>query len=143
LFERDHEDGTLEQLLLQPSALEVLMLAKIVGQFVACILRIVLVSPLPAMTAGLSLEDMLPVLVRLCLASVSVVAIGSVAAALTIGARRGGLLQALIMLPLYTPVLIFAAGSGQGGMLFLAGIACASVPLSCWVSAALVRASVD
>jgi heme exporter protein B len=143
MFERDHEDGTLEQLLLVPAALEVLMLAKICGQFISSMVPIILISPLLAMTTGIASEQVWPILARLCLASVSVASIGAIAAALTIGARRGGLLQALIMLPLYTPVLIFAASGGHGALLFLAGIACASLPFSCWVSAALVRASVD
>ncbi len=140
MYERDYEDGTLEQFLLQPTPLELLALAKIVGQFLASILPIMLLSPLLAIMAGIQVEELLPLLGRLALSSICIVSIGSIAATLTLGARRGGLLQALIMLPLYTPVLIFAA-SGQGGLLFLAGIACASLPLSCLVSAALIRAS--
>ena len=61
--------------------------------------------------------------------------------ALTIGARRGGLLQSLIALPLTIPLLIFA--SGQGTSLFLAAMMLASLPLSCWIGAALIRASQD
>ena len=143
MYERDFEDGTLEQFLLQPVMLELLALAKICGQFIGVIAPLVVISPLLAITCGLTAEQIWPVLARLCLASVSITAIGSVAAALTIGARRGGLLQALIMLPLYIPVLIFAAAGGQGAVLLLAGIACASLPLSCFVSAALIRASQD
>ena len=143
MYERDFEDGTLEQFLLQPVMLELLALAKICGQFFSTVAPLIVISPLLAITAGLAPGQIWPVLLRLALASVSVAAIGSIAAALTIGARRGGLLQALIMLPLYIPVLIFAAAGGQGSMLFLAGIACASLPLSCFVSAALIRASQD
>ena len=143
MYERDYEDGTLEQFLLQPVLLEFIALAKICGQFVSVILPLIVISPLLALTAGLTAEQMTPVLLRLCLASVSITAIGSVAASLTIGARRGGLLQALIMLPLYIPVLIFAAGGGEGAILLLTGMAFASLPLSCFVSAALIRASQD
>lgn len=144
MYERDHEDGTLEQFLLQPALLELLVLAKICGQYISNILPILLLSPMLAGMAGLAWADILPLLGRLCLASLSVTAIGSIAASLTLGARRGGLLQALIMLPLYIPVLIFAASAeGKGAMLFLSGLALASLPLSCYISAALIRISAD
>jgi heme exporter protein B len=140
LFERDFDDGTLEQYVLWPMALELVMLAKILGQWLAIILPILLVSPLMAVFAGLSMQQAVAALSMLLLASPGMVAVGAVAAALTLGARRGGLLQALITLPLYVPILIFAAGStGQGAMLFLGGIALASLPLACLLCAALVK----
>lgn len=144
MYDRDYEDGTLEQYLLQPVALELLALAKIAGHWVSIIVPILLVSPLMALLADLPWSDTLQVLWLLFLASPTLVAIGSVGAALTLGARRGGLLQALVVMPLYVPLLIFAASTaGQGAMLFLAGMLCASVPLSCMVTAALIRISQD
>lgn len=144
MFERDYEDGTLEQYLLWPVALEVLVLAKILGQWLAIILPILLVSPLAALFADLGWQQNLQALSMLLLASPSMVAIGAVAAAITIGARRGGLLQALITLPLYVPILIFAASAGgQGAMLFLGGMLLASVPLACLLCALLIRMSAE
>lgn len=144
LYERDHEDGTLEQYLLQPTALEWLALAKIAGHWVSIMGPMLTISPVMAMIANLSWEQSMVSITSLLLASLSVVAIGSLAAALTLGSKRGGLLQALITLPLTTPVLIFAAStSGEGALLFLGGIALALLPLSCFVSAALIRMSVD
>ncbi|NCY26000.1 MAG: hypothetical protein EBX37_14510 [Alphaproteobacteria bacterium] len=123
-YERDHEDGTLEQLLLYPMLLELL------------------VSPLLAMSAGLSGEQMAQALWPLLLASPTVLALGSIAAALTLDTRRGGLLQALVVMPLYVPVLIFAASGAQtGAQLILAAMLCAALPLSCYLSAALIRIS--
>lgn len=143
-YERDHEDGTLEQLLLQPVVLEWLVLAKIAGQWVSSVLPMLLVSPLLAVMADLDAERMLRVMGLLLLASPSIVALGSIAAALTIGSRRGGLLQALVAMPLYVPVLIFAASAGeQGAMPLLAGMLCGFLPLSCVASAALIRISQD
>lgn len=139
-FERDYEDGTLEQYLLQPVALELVALAKILGQWLAIIVPILIVSPLMAMFADLSFAQTTGALILLLLASPSIIAIGAIAAALTLGAKRGGLLQALITLPLTIPILIFAASAGgHGAMLFLSGVLCAAVPLACWVCAGLMR----
>lgn len=143
-YERDYEDGTLEQLLLQPTMLELLVLAKTAGQWVACIVPILIVSPLLAITANLNQEQTIHALLLLFLASPTISALSSIAAALTLGAKRGGLLQALIIMPLYIPVLIFAASSGENGaILFLSGMLFASVPLSCFISASLIRMSQD
>ncbi|MBY0407481.1 MAG: heme exporter protein CcmB, partial [Rickettsiales bacterium] len=129
---------------LQPVVLEWLVFAKIAGQWVASVLPILLVSPLLAMAANLSGAQMAQALWLLVLASPTVVALGSIASALTLGARRGGLLQALVVMPLYVPVLIFAASAGEhGALLFLTGMMLGSVPLACFVSAALIRISQD
>lgn len=144
LYERDHEDGTLEQFLLQPVLLEVLVLAKIGGQWVASLLPMLLVSPLLAVMAGLGMEQTAYVMAMLLLASPTMVALGSIAAALTLGSKRGGLLQALVVMPLYIPVLIFAAAlEGQAAYLSLGAMMCASLPLACYISAALIRISQD
>ncbi|MEQ1705315.1 MAG: heme exporter protein CcmB [Rickettsiales bacterium] len=148
LFERDHEDGTLEQLLLQPVLLELLVFAKICGQWCSHIIPILLVSPLLAIMAGFSLEQAIYAILILLLASPTMVALGAIGAALTIGSKRGGLLQALVVMPLYIPVLIFAAASGQdaggqGGILFLTGMACVILPLSCYVCSALIKINAD
>lgn len=142
-YERDFEDGTLEQYLLQPAMLEILVLAKICGQWLACIVPILLVSPLLAVMANLDGGQIAHAVVLLVLASPTVVALGSVAAALTLGSRRGGLLQSLVVMPLYIPVLIFTTAGAEGGAWFLAGMLFAALPLSCYVSAALIRISQD
>ncbi|MEQ1789558.1 MAG: heme exporter protein CcmB [Rickettsiales bacterium] len=148
LFERDYEDGTLEQFILQPMLLEVLVLAKICGQFCSHIIPILLVSPLLAVMANLSLEQTINTLLILLVASPIMVALGAIGAALTIGSKRGGLLQALVVMPLYIPVLIFSSAGGEGGgghgeVLFLAGMLFVSIPLSCYVCSALIRVSED
>lgn len=143
MYERDYEDGTLEQLLLQPAPLELLVLAKILGQYVASIAPILIVSPLLAMMAGLTPIQTVHALLQLSLAAPTLVALGSIAASLTLGARRGGLLQALIIMPLMIPVLIFAANGGQGALLFLTGLLLGVLPLSCYISAALIAVSED
>lgn len=142
MYERDHEDGTLEQFLLQPVLLEILVLARICGQWVASVFPMLAVSPVLAAMAGLSASQTADAMLLLTLASPTIVALGSVAAALTIGNRRGGLLQALVVMPLYIPLLIFAASAGQqGALMFLTAMMLASLPLSCLISSALIRMS--
>lgn len=143
IFERDYEDGTLEQFLLQPVLLELLVFAKICGQYCSHILPILLVSPLLAVMADLSYDQSSNALLILLVASPTMVALGAVSAAVTLGSKRGGLLQALLVMPLYIPVLIFASASGQSGVAFLAGMMCVTLPISCFVCSALIRVSVD
>lgn len=147
LFERDHEDGTLEQLLLQPVLLELLVLAKICGQWCSHMIPILLASPLLAIMAGLSFEQTIHTITTLLLASPVMVALGAIGAALTIGSKRGGLLQALVVMPLYIPVLIFAAASGQevgqGSAVFLLGMNLIAIPAACYVCSSLIRINAD
>jgi heme exporter protein B len=91
---------------------------------------------------GLQAEIAHELVVRLLLLSPSVAAIGVLTAAFTLGSKRGGLLPALISLPLFMPLVIFATGlSGGGALLLLAAFALVVVPGACWVSAALLRLS--
>ncbi len=144
LFERDYEDGTLEQFLLWPAALELLVLAKITGQWMAVTLPILLISPLVALLAGLETAVAVKALAQLFLASFSMIAISAIASSLTLGAKRGGLLQALITLPLFVPVAIFAASSsGAGALLFLGAMALALWPLACFVCAAVLKVAAE
>lgn len=143
LFERDYEDGTLEQFLLQPVLLEILVAAKILGQWCSHILPVLLVSPLLALSAGLSFAQSLNSILILLLASPTMLALGAIGAALTLGSKRGGLLQALVVMPLYIPVLIFASSAGDSGILFLSALLFFSLPFSCYVCSALIRISED
>jgi heme exporter protein B len=143
MYERDYEDGTLEQMLLQPVLMEMVVLAKIAGQWVASVAPMLAVSPLLAVMANLDAGQGARSMLLLALASPTIIALGSIAAALTLGSKRGGLLQALVLMPLSIPVLIFAANGGQGALWFLSGLLFGIVPLSCFVSAALIRISQD
>ncbi|MEZ5691291.1 MAG: heme exporter protein CcmB [Rickettsiales bacterium] len=144
MFERDYEDGSLEQIILQPVLLEIMVLAKICGSWCSNILPILIVSPLIAISASLSVQQILVSLSVLTVASFVMVALGAIGAALTIGSKRGGLLQALVIMPLYIPILIFSStNSGEHGLLFLSGILLFLLPLSCYVCAALIRISSD
>lgn len=144
LFERDDEDGTLEQYLLAPGALEWLVLAKLAAFWLTAALPLILLAPLLALMADLSGEAMCTLLITLALSTPTLCAVGALSAALTLGIRRSGITQALIVLPLYIPPLIFAAGADmQGAGTLLAAMALIAVPVSCLLSAVLLRITVE
>ena len=137
LFRGDHDDGTLEQIVLSPHPLSMLLASKILVHWLSTALPLILVSPLLAEMLHLPREVMPVLLIALTLATLLLSLLGAVCVALTIGMRRSGMLLALLVLPLYVPVLIFAAGAcnaAQMGLPFLA-------PLL-WLGAALALAVV-
>ncbi len=137
LFRGDYEDGTLEQLVLSPHPLPLLLGSKILVHWLTTAVPLVAAAPLLAAMLYLP-ADVLPVLVAaLALATPLLSLLGAVCVALTVGMRRSGMLLALLVLPLYVPVLIFAAGAcdaAQAGLPFVA-------PLL-WLGAALALALV-
>lgn len=140
LLEKDHDDGTLEQYLLQPVALEWMMLSKLMGFWLTATLPLALLSPLLSLMAEMKEDAALKLAALLVPGTLALSAIGLVGAALTLGMRRSGILQAIILLPLYCPVMIFIAG---GHMLLLYSAALITVPLSCLAAAALVRLAAE
>lgn len=137
LFRSDHEDGSLEQLVLSPHPLALLLACKIAVHWLTTALPLLIVAPLLAEMLNLP-HAVLPVLLAaLALATPLLSLIGAVCVALTVGMRRSGMLLALLVLPLYVPVLIFGAGAcnaAQAGLAFIA-------PLL-WLGAGLVMALV-
>jgi heme exporter protein B len=111
LFSDDYADGTLEQMLLLPHPLSVLILAKIIAHWLVSGLPLVLFAPLLGMQLGMSSEDILLLMATLILGTPVLSLLGAVGAALTVGLRGGGVLVSLLVLPLYIPVLIFGAGA--------------------------------
>jgi heme exporter protein B len=111
LFRGDLDDGSLEQLMLAPHPLALLVACKILVHWFSTALPLVLATPLFAALLYLP-EAQLPVLLAsLALGTPLLSLIGAVVVALTVGMRRSGMLLALLALPLYVPVLIFGAGS--------------------------------
>jgi heme exporter protein B len=111
LFSDDYQDGTLEQMLLLPQPLSVLVLAKLLAHWLVAGLPLVLLSPLLGMQLGLDADAIGLMMVTLLLGTPVLSLIGSVGAALTLGVRGGGVLVSLLVLPLYIPVLIFGTGA--------------------------------
>lgn len=106
LFVDDFEDGSLEQLAMARVPLAIAVLPQLVASWLASGLLLSLVSPLFGLMLGLSM-DVTPVLVAsLLMGTAIMLLLGAVGSALTVGVQRGGILLALLILPLYVPVLI-------------------------------------
>lgn len=111
LFRSDFEDGSLEQLLLSPHPLSVLVLGKVLAHWLVTGLPLILIAPLLALFLGLPDAAMSTLWLTLILATPVLSLIGAIGVALTVGLRRGGMILSLLVLPLYIPVLIFASGA--------------------------------
>ncbi len=111
LFRSDFEDGSLEQLLISPSPLYLLVLGKVAVHWLVTGLPLTLLAPLLGVMLFLPDSGYGPLVLSLFLGTASLSLIGSIGAALTVGLRKGGLLLSLIIMPLYSPILIFGASS--------------------------------
>lgn len=111
LFRSDLEDGSLEQLMLAPQPLAVMIACKILVHWASTALPLILATPLFAALLYLPTRELPVLLYSLLLGTPLLSLIGAVIVALTVGMRRSGMLLALLALPLYVPVLIFGAGS--------------------------------
>jgi heme exporter protein B len=152
LFQADAEDGSLEQLTLADLPLELTVLAKCLAHWLMSGLVLVIASPLLALLLHQPIETLSILAFALLLGTPVLTLIGSVGAALLIGARRGGVLIALLVLPLYIPILIFGVSAveaevmGLGGsaqLLILGAILLASLALAPFAAAAALRLSLE
>ncbi|NQV48484.1 MAG: heme exporter protein CcmB [Rhodospirillaceae bacterium] len=152
LFQTDYEDGSLELLTLSPMALEIIVLAKVVAHWLTTGLPLIVAAPLLAVLLNMNAEGFPILILALALGTPSLSLIGAVGAALILGSRRGGVLLALLILPLYIPVLIFgvsAVDAVVGGfearaqLLILGGFLLGALALSPWAAAAALRQAVE
>ena len=121
LYQADAEDGSLDLLAQGVLPLELVVLGKCLAHWLTSGLLLVLVSPLLAILMQLPASAPGPLALALLLGTPTLTLIGSVGAALMIGARRGSALLALIVLPLYIPVLIFGVSAVEGAVIGLGG----------------------
>ena len=150
LFEADHADGTLEQMLLGAAPLGVTAAAKALAHWLVSGLPLALIAPLLALQYDLPAELYGVLVLSLLLGTPVLSLIGAIGAALTLGLRGGGVLLALLVLPLYAPVLIMGAGAvemaaaglgGQGQLLILGAMLIVAAAFAPWVTAAALRIS--
>jgi len=111
LFAADHADGTLEQLVLSPYPLPLIGAGKILAHWLTTGLPLSLIAPLLGLQFGLGADELVVLMASLMLGTPVLSMIGAIGAALTLGVRGGSILMALLVLPLYIPVLIFGAGA--------------------------------
>ncbi len=152
IFEPDFADGTLEQLALGVEPLSVLVIGKIGAHWLLTGLPLTLISPILALQFDLQPLAILALCGGLLAGTAALSLIGAVGAALTLGLRGGGVLAALLVLPLYIPVLIFGAGavgaveSGLGAqphLLLLGAFFLTSLASAPWATATAIRIALD
>ena len=151
LFRSDFEDGSLEQWVVSPHPLALLVLAKVLAHWLFSGLALVLLAPLLGLMLGMPASALPVLLMSLLLGTPILSLLGAVGAALTVGLKRGGLLLALLILPLYIPVLILGSGALQaalqgltalGYLLWLASLTVLAVTLTPFAIAAGLKISV-
>ncbi len=120
LFDQDYIDGTLEQMVLSPTPLGVLVSGKVIAHWLLSGLPLTLLAPLLALQFDLPLPSLAVLALSLALGTPVLSLIGAIGAALTLGLRGGGVLVSLLVLPLYVPVLIFGTGAVQAQVAGLA-----------------------
>ena len=111
LFEGDFRDGTLEQMLLTPQPLSVLVIGKVFAHWLLTGLPVVLIAPLIGLQYHLPNQALAVMVLSLLVGTPILSLIGSIGAALTLGLRGGGILLSLLVLPLYIPVLVYGSGA--------------------------------
>lgn len=111
MFAADYADGTLEQIALSPYPLPALISGKILAHWLTTGLPVALLAPVLGLEYAVEPESLLVLMVALLLGTPILSLLGAIGAALTLGLRSGGGLLALLILPLYVPVLIFGAGA--------------------------------
>jgi heme exporter protein B len=119
LFAADYQDGTLEQMLLAPQPLALIVMGKIVAHWLVSGLPLALMAPALGMQFDLPPEALGILFLALLLGTPILSLIGAIGAALTLGLRGGGVLLSLLVLPLYIPALIFGAGAVEA---YIAGV---------------------
>ncbi|MBC8029552.1 MAG: heme exporter protein CcmB [Pyrinomonadaceae bacterium] len=152
VFSNDYHDGTLEQLLLTPQPLYLVVVGKVLAQWLVSEVPLVLIAPLVGVQFGLSPDTLLVLFVSLLIGTPILSLIGSIGAALTLGLRGGGVLVALLVLPLYIPVLIFGAGAvdativgidPMANIYLLTALLVLSLVFAPWATAAALRISLE
>ncbi len=111
LFEHDHQDGSLEQMLASGRSLPALVAGKLLAAWLVSALPLIVITPLLAMSLSLDYQAGGLLMLTLLLGTPSLLAIGAIGAALTLGLRGAATLITLLCLPLFVPVLIFGAGA--------------------------------
>ena len=152
LFQRDFDNGTLEQLVMTGQPLYLLVLVKSIIHWLLTGLPLVLISPVFALMLNIAPSHLLILMLTLAIGTPVITLIGGIGAALTVSLRSGGVLVSLLVLPLTIPVLIFGSGTVQayveglaisGHLAILCMLLVLSVTLAPFAIAAAIRLSVS
>jgi heme exporter protein B len=152
MFANDYSDGTLEQMLVSPQSLSLLVLGKATAHWLVTGVPLVLMGPVLGIQYDLPTDALFVLTVALLLGTPVLSLIGAIGAALTLGLRGGGVLVSLLVLPLYIPVLIFGSGAVEANMSGIAfdahlsligAFLLASIVFAPWAAAASLRVSLE
>lgn len=152
LFAFDYADGTLEQMMLSSEPLVVIVIGKVIAHWLVSGLPLLLAAPVLALQFDLPVRSIGILVFSLLLGTPVLSLIGAIGAALTLGLRGGGVLLALLILPLYIPVLIFGAGAvsadlagigADANLLLLGGLLAGASVLTPWVTGVALRIAVE
>ena len=149
VFQPDHEDGSLEQMMLAPMSLELVVIAKTAAHWITTVIPLAIAAPLFGLLLNLAPQTAGPLILSALIGSPALSFLGTMGAALTLDLRRGGLLVSLLILPLYIPVLIFAVSASAGAavapdlfapsLLILLALSLAALVLCPLAAAAAIR----
>lgn len=148
LFQPDYEDGSLEQWLLSPFPLPLLVFAKIAAHWLMLCIPVLIIAPLLGLMFHLSAQVLWVLVMTLLLGTPLLTLLGAIGAALIVSLRQSGLLLALILLPLYVPTLIFATSalsaaaagfSAQAAIIWLGALLSLALVLAPWITAITLK----
>lgn len=152
LFSADYLDGTLEQMMLAPQSLSMLVLGKMTAHWMVSGLPLVLMAPVLGLQFDMSAKALGVLILGLMLGTPILSMVGAIGAALTLGLRGGGVLLSLLVLPLCIPVLIFGAGAVEAissglsimsHMSLLGALLVLALVFTPWVTAQALRISME
>lgn len=116
LFRADYDDGSLELMVMTPHPLSILVMAKVMGNWLTSSVPLLFIAPLMGMMLHMDADIIGVLMLTLLLGTPVLSLIGGIAVALTLGLRKGGALLAILVLPLYVPILIFASSAIDAAM---------------------------
>jgi len=152
MFQADHEDGALDQFMIGPMPLELVVMAKCIAHWLTTSLPLISLTPILGIMMNLPPQGFLPLMLTMLLGTPALSFIGGLGASLTVTLRRGGAILSLLILPFYIPVLIFGVlavrasidGSPAGGhIMLLGGFSLFAAAMTPWAAAAALRAGLE
>lgn len=152
LFQTDYEDGSLDLVTLSPLPLPFLVMGKVIAHWLTTGLPLIVAAPLLAVLLHMNGEGFGVLIAAMALGTPTLSLIGAVGAALVLGARRGGVLLSLLVLPLYIPVLVFGVSAVDAAvmgfeyraqLLILGAFLLGSLALCPWAASAALRQAVE
>lgn len=152
MFQSDYEDGSLDQFILSPIPLELVVLAKCIAHWLTTSLPLIIITPILGIMMNLPEAGFLPLILTMLLGTPALSFIGGIGASLTVTLRRGGVLVSLLILPLYIPVLIFGVLAVKATiegypatehMMLLGSFTLFSAAIAPWAGAAAIRSGLE